>query len=759
MNIISGMQSAYYFLKGITVEKGKGATIIVAGFRTEALIGSIRNHWGTSKISAHMFRKVTSHYLEMDEFFLPDFLYILRTMLQNKTARIARRVVNDLMTALLANTWLADTVSENYPKRFNFNRLDELTWTPLKHQLEFLYHYEEMSARYSLKGYILGAAPGTGKTATCIFKSMICGADIHVYFVPKNSVVDVWRKTLGGIFKKPEQNKAWDSLSGKQLTADYTHYVFHYEQIENAMTFFKKNFVGKKIDVNLDESHNFNEMKSARTQMFIDFCKMVDAQDVLWSSGTPLKAMGSEVIPILHTIDPFFTRFAEERFKQIFGLSSSRALDILQHRLGYMTFKVDKSESVKNEVHTYDVKVKIPNGNDYTLEKVSQDMIKFINERTAFYDKSKRADYEEYHEILKFYSKGLGNHQQTEFATYMRYARILNAGYDPMVHELEAAFCNNYEKKNIIPALGSGDKERFKHLKSIYKYVHLKIKGEALGRVLGKARTQCNVDMLNGWGEYEAVERGVESNKFKTSIHEIIEQAPSKTILFTSYVEVVDKVFDAFTALGARPLRVYGDTNSQLPSILKTFTTDKKANPLAATLKSLSTAVPMIMASDVVFLNTPFRQYEYEQASSRVNRLGQTQVVSLWNVTLDTGDMPNLSTRSNDIMEWSSSMVDAMLGIDATKVADYTMANETAEIYNNQTFEIPSNAAAIDAATDGFRTSTSLPEDVADEVFEIERVVGEEVLASATEATATILKRTSKNPTPGTNLVPGKWTW
>lgn len=765
MDFISGVKSAYYILKGITVEKGKGATIIIAGFRTEALTNSIQNHWGTSKITKHMFRKVQSHYLEMDEFFLPDFLYILKTMLANKQARIARRVVNELMTALLANTWLANTVSENYIKRFNFNKLDELRWTPLKHQLEFLHHYEEMSNRYSLNGYILGAAPGTGKTATCIFKSMICGADIHVYFVPKNSVIDVWRETMTdtqkglSIFKHPEREPVWDSLSGKQLTANYKHYIFHYEQIENALTFFKKNFIGKKIDVNLDESHNFNEMKSARTQMFIDFCKMTKAQDVLWSSGTPLKAMGSEVIPILHTIDSLFTRFAEERFKAIFGLSSSRALDILQHRLGYMTFKVDKSESVKNEVHTYDVKVKIPNGDEFTLEKVGTDMLRFIQERTAFYDKTKKQDYEQYHEILRHYSKNLSGGARADYDLYVRYARTLNAGYDPLIHEVEAAYCNNYEKKNIIPVLGGGDKELFRHLKSIYKYVHLKIKGEALGRVLGKARTKCNVDMLNGWGEYEAVERDNPGNKFKTSIHEIIEEAPSKTILFTSYVEVVDKVFDEFTALGARPLRVYGDTNSQLPSILRTFTTDQKANPLAATLKSLSTAVPMIMASDVVFLNTPFRQYEYEQASSRVNRLGQTKVVSLWNVTLDTDEKPNLSTRSSDIMEWSSSMVDAMLGVNATKVADYTAAIESIEMFNNTATVIPSNAAAADEAISGFPTSVSLPEDVADEVYEIEKIVGEEVLAAAIESTATILKRESKNPTPGTNLVPGKWTW
>lgn len=779
MTLITGLKNAYYFVKGVNVDQGQGATITISGFRTEALLTSIRNHWGTSKIGANIFSKVSSHSVVMDEFFLPDLMYILKTMLSSKSSRIARRVVSDILNGLLENTWLKNTATEDFRKRFDYRRLALSSWTPLPHQLEFLRHYEEMSERYSLKGYILGAAAGSGKTGINIFKSLICGSDVSVYIVPKNSVVDVWRDTLNKFFVDQDKAKIWDSLSGKPLTDEYQYYVFHYEQLEQATTFFKKNHIGKKIDVSLDESHNFNEMKSLRTQLFIDFCKLVNAMDVLWSSGTPLKAMGSEVIPILYSIDYLFTKTAAARFKEIFGLSSSRAIDILKHRLGYMTFKIDKSAVVKNEVHTYDVSVKIPNGSDYTLEKVGQDIIKFINERTAHYDKTKKQDYADFFEILDHYEKGLSDNLKGDYAQYRRYLRVLNAGYDPMLHEVEAAFCNGFEKKNIIPNLPSGDKERFRHLKSIYKYVHLKIKGEALGRILGKARMKCNLDMLDGWGKYYAVERGDKTNKFETSIHEIIENAPSKTILFTSYVEVVDKAAKEFSDLGARPLRVYGETNSQLPSILKTFVSDKQANPLIATLKSLSTAVPMVMASDVVFLNTPFRQYEYEQASSRVNRLGQTQVVSLWNVTLDTGSDLNLSTRSSDIMQWSSDQVDAMLGITATKLTDYAaLEGDTTDALDAAT-PIPVDPDVVqpwETEADKLETRWSnltkpnvspftgrvipiLPQDVAEEFEQEQKSASDEVLATANEATASVFRRTANNPTPGTNMAKGRWTW
>ncbi len=785
MNPLAGVRDAYYFMKGVTVGPIKNNATSISGFRTNALIDSIRNHWGSTKIGSNIFRKIQSHTVELSDFFLPDLQYILKTLLTAKGTRVPKRTISDVLTQLQANTWLKKTTSEDFRRRFNYARLSDISplWQPLPHQMNFLKHYEEMSERYSLRGYILGAAPGSGKTATNIYKAIICGSDVHVYFVPKNSVIDVWRKTLKGttsphgygkegIFTHPENEPTWDSLCDKPLTADYKHYVFHYEQIEAATTFFKKNFVGKNVDVSLDESHNFNEMKSSRTQMFIDFCKMVNAQDVIWSSGTPLKAMGSEVIPILWTIDPFFDRFAAERFKAIFGLSSSRALDILKHRLGYMTFKIQKEDVVKNEVHTYDVKVKIPNGSDYTLEAVGLKMSKFIEERTKYYAERRSEDHAMYFEILRNYEKGLNSAQRKEYSEYINCARTLNAGYDPQAHEYESGFCNRYEKNNIIPAIPSADKENFRHVKSIYKYVHFKIKGEALGRILGKARMQCNVDMLNGWDKYKAVERPNPKNQspdrasirepFETSIHDIIEQAPSKTILFTSYVEVVDKVFDVFTHLGARPLRVYGDTNSQLPAILKVFTSDKMANPLVATLKSLSTAVPMVMASDVVFLNTPFRQYEYEQASSRVNRLGQVNVVSLWNVILDTGEEPNLSTRSSDIMNWSSAQVDAMLGITATTVTDYALEGDTVDMLEAGSARYDDEGRLVD--TDGnplegareIQLQTGLPGDVDEEYKETLKQVGEHV---ATEATVSVYRRSSNNPTPGTNMAKGKWTW
>lgn len=653
---------AFAFFTGVVVTQEKNE-VILKGFKTRQFVAAMENHWGTSRITNNMFSKLRDHRMELNAFFLPDLVYIMKTLAGSRKARINKSMVKETLDLIEDNTWMKSVYDPSFKSRLDMSALERFKWKPLVDQTRFLETYNETVPRYNLKGYLLGAAPGSGKTLANLFLSECLNTDITICIVPKNSVERVWVDTLESAYHITPSY--WYSTSGNDLPQKpVRYYVAHYEQLEKLVKYFKSHCADKRINIVLDESHNFNEVKSQRTDLFVELCKITRSNDIVWASGTPVKAMGAEVIPMMRTLDPYFTPDVEERFKKIYGLSSARGLDIIANRLGYMMFKVDKASIVTNKLNTFVVKVQMDGSDEFTLSSIRKQMGDFIKERMKYYEDNMKMFHNQYFEALEWYEGTLSRSDLAEYKEYLRCAKLLHTSYNPEVHKAEPILCNNYEKRKIIPALPKTMREEFKNARSVYKYYNLKVQGEALGRILGRQRTKCNVSMLHAWKEYTAREQlvGKEGPEFKTNLIEIVDSSAKKSLVFTSYVEVVDEAAKIFTDAGAMPLKVYGDTNSNLASIIKTFFNDPKANPVIATLASLSTAVPITVANTVIFLNTPFRAHEYEQAVSRSHRIGQTEEVNVWNVYLDTGAEPNISTRSNDIMEWSREQVAILMG-------------------------------------------------------------------------------------------------
>jgi superfamily II DNA or RNA helicase len=143
----------------------------------------------------------------------------------------------------------------------------------------------------------------------------------------------------------------------------------------------------------------------------------------------------------------------------------------------------------------------------------------------------------------------------------------------------------------------------------------------------------------------------------------IINSTEKKTVVFTSYVQALEKCKLVLDKKGFNPLAVYGQTNNNLQNIIKEFEINEEVNPLIATFASLSTAVPLVMADTMIMLNSPFRDYVYTQAISRIHRLGATSQVRVFVAELDTGQEPNISSRSTDILKWSQEQISKILGI------------------------------------------------------------------------------------------------
>ena len=143
----------------------------------------------------------------------------------------------------------------------------------------------------------------------------------------------------------------------------------------------------------------------------------------------------------------------------------------------------------------------------------------------------------------------------------------------------------------------------------------------------------------------------------------IIESTEKKTVIFTSYVNVLETTSHTVANLGYNPMVVYGKTNNELTAIITIFETRDEINPLIATYQSLSTAIPLTVADTMIMVNAPFRDYIHQQAISRIHRLGTDTQVTVYIANLDTNGVPNLSTRSIDILQWSQTQVEQIMNM------------------------------------------------------------------------------------------------
>jgi hypothetical protein len=472
-------------------------------------------------------------------------------------------------------------------------------------------------------------------------------ADRILVVCPKNAVFRVWHQGLLDNYLTPPSY--WIAVDNYPYRGE-RYLIFHYETLIQAVNLAGR-FKDLKTCIILDESHNLNDIKAQRTQYFLDVCKLTGSQNILYASGTPIKAMGAESIPLFKAIDPHFDGIAEERFKKMHGTSGTATLDILAHRLELVSFKITKDVIQLEKPLMYNVEVKIPNGEDYTLAAIKEEMVRFIEKRTQYYQARRAEDEAFWAEALKYYETyGVRTRQDREaFETYRRALAAVIRAYRQRALETvkdEIMLCNSTELKVIAPALPKEMAERFKQTRSIIKYVGLKIQGECLGQVLGKKRTQCHVDMVP-----------------YVQFDDIINSTEKKTVIFTSYVEVVEKTLEHLKTLGIGALAVYGKTTAQLPALVDQFFKDDKIQVLVATYPSLSTAVPLTVANTALLLNAPFREYILNQAVSRVWRLGQDSQTRVFTALLNTGNDPNISTRSQDILAWSAEQVKLITGI------------------------------------------------------------------------------------------------
>lgn len=633
----------------------KNNKIFIKGLYTRWLTHYTDKYYKTSRVSNSIFQDVRFSSFYVHEFFALELYKILEVLTRQRAHGLPVKKLEAVKNEIKEKTWLSN-LDRIMPNRLDLDRLKNMVYEPLPFQLKFMEKYNTELTRYGLKGILLAAAAGSGKTYTSLAIGECLDAEVIVVICPKNAVYRVWEDNVKNVFK--EQQTYWISANRKPYN-DERIMIFHYEDLEEAISYLS-NIKSKKSLIILDESHNMNEMKSLRTQRFVKFCLDSQTDNIIFASGTSFKASALESIPFFRAIDKLFNEDVQDLFKKMYAGNNETSIQLLADRIDMVSFKVEKEELNLTKPKFMEFKVQIPNSTPYTLKSIAAEMAEYVKERTEYY-KEKKKEYSVffYNCVNTAYQRKLDKASwrdktniTEEYNAYMSNLKLViqyadSGAFNLIVNEM--AFCNKYEKDNIIPYLNEpGYKEKFRDVKSVIKYTTLKIQGECLGRVLGKRRIEAHVEMAK-----------------HIKYRDVVDSTKKKTVIFTSFVEVLEAAAAAIEKEGYEPLTVYAKTNKSLSSIVETFKVNDKLNPLVATFASLSTAVPLIMADTVLMVNVPFRNYILEQAISRVHRLGQDSQTVVYTAVLDTGMEPNISSRNVDILKWSQDQVEKILGMDS----------------------------------------------------------------------------------------------
>ena len=673
-------------LRGLNVEVDPvNNKVTITGLRFLYVCRDLEKYIG-AKMLYSILDNVSYSRLVFSMFYLPDFYHAINTLLTDPKFKRRIRSGRELLAIrtelekipLIANIKTINNTEPNAIPKIDKSKLNKI-FNNIKlfdYQDKFIDDCVWKSKLLGLNGYLLDAPAGSGKSILSVSLMELLNVDTIIVVCPKKAVNDVWDETINRIYKEPQPySMSLPVLHGPNKPAGFDindrFIVCHYESLEKLNDYLKSiKIPNKRYGIILDESHSLNSHNSERSIQFRELVSKIDPIFCLWMSGTPIKALGTETMTMFATIDRLFDKSVYKSFLKVFGISGVYAISVMAHRLQLVRSEI-KTNGSGVEQYTHKVKVTLQNGADYTLKTISNKMIDYVKERKEYYQKNAKKYEDDFFSSIEVYRsrvvKGRGDTGffRADLEDYLVKAKTLHNGYSPTdpKHKQYVLECNYYEDKVIIPRLPNDVKKVFRKAKSVYKYVELTIMGEALGNILGKARARCNADMVKQLVT-DAKVISEDGEIYQSNLPDLILNAQAKTIIFTDYVEVVKETEYQLKLKGFKPICIFGETTSGNGLALQTkiFKEDSEINPLITTYKTLSEAVPLTEANRVIFLNLPFRSGTYEQAVKRANRIGQTLDVDLFEVTLDTGEEPNISTRNEDILKWSEEQVALILG-------------------------------------------------------------------------------------------------
>lgn len=636
------------FFNQIHVEE-RDNIIYVLNVSGEIIKHLIDTTWRHPQLGKYIFTYSGKSFFSFNSFFAPDVVYMIDILLlRNEYGWKTTQVLTTIKDLIYQKTWMAQTL-KTYPSLVDLSFLREFKLTPYAKQKSFFASLDKTLSRFSTRGYLLAGVPGSGKTYVGLATSLCLNPTTEyrptIIISPNPAKELVWGKSIREtLFKRPR--KVWVYNTGQDLVNGYDYYVFTPESADEALVLgriFTKHDI--PFFVIVDESQRFNEMTAIRTHRIIELCTLCPSQYFLWLSGSPIKKLGSEMIPFLKAADQKrFDKDTEMRFKRIWGVSAGLASEIFHHRFGEeIAFVISDTDVKKGKPDYKDIPIKLPDAEAkvFLISSIREEMRDYMEKRLMLYE----SELSRYELIIK---KSFSDYEDTlttddQKAEWNLYKDRYNRDkYDePNVTTYVKTWCRNYERQNILPTLSASLRVAFPEARSITKTMLARVRGEALGKVVAKRRSECAY-LLGKHADLPAIVSG----------------AKAKTLIYASNVLPLEKTRDDFIKDGYHALFM---TNA---AEIAQFKTTREINPGLATFSFLSESVPLIEANTLIMLNPPFRQAVWEQTVARVLRIGQTNQVVIRGLLLDTGTEPNISTRGSDIINSCRADLRGLIGED-----------------------------------------------------------------------------------------------
>lgn len=625
-----------------TAKTNRNGTVTITGIPVQPFTRYMHKYYNVVNFVERIFIAQGWWSYTFYEFFVPEMIFLLDEF--SKRFRSQRTVCLKLIDELYKHTWFGSSLEDVKTGCDYEGMLQNITFKPLPHQEAFVKDiYWQKKIQYHLRGYLMAWEMGGGKTKGSLMTAEALHKRHVIVTCPLSTLRNVWVPEIQSAFKV--MKKIWTIKDPiEQLTADTEYIVINYENIAKITSTVVKLFDSKDIIVIVDECHNFKDINALRTKNLVDLVTTADIQDILLLSGTPVKAWGTEALPVLRLLDSYFNDQVREQIKSL-NRYNTLMNDLMHRRLGLMMHRVKREEVMTlPEKHVADLLVKLKDGDKYTLDSVKRIIETFTDERKKYYAARLSVYEEKYQSCLRKFEATLnGTEERKQYDWYVRSVNkikvtkfFLPEDYE-LIHQV-----NIYEKEVIEPRLSGPDRKVFRDAKTVVKYVQLKILGEVLGRVLNQLRIEMTSKMI-------------ENNQ---EIFRLIREAEKKTIIFTSYKDTISVAQQAFAQAGFKAVAITGDNSNEAKNVVEQFTNTPELNPLICTIQAMSTGHTILAANTVFFLNVPFRDVDFQQASDRCYRYGQDAEVYIYKLILDTGDEPNLSTRMSDIMTWSKQQFD-----------------------------------------------------------------------------------------------------